>query len=60
MVRRRLITLFCATLALALSWSAQAQDWKSQMKEFRLGLLGGENTQSRLARYDAFKNLLQE
>ena len=26
----------------------------------RIGLLGGENTSSRLARYDAFQHLLQE
>ena len=24
--------------------AAQAQEWKSQVKEFRVGLLGGENT----------------
>ena len=30
------------------------------MKELRIGLLGGENTSSRLARYDAFQHLLQE
>jgi phosphonate transport system substrate-binding protein len=46
--------LVCAPLA------ARAQDWKAQMKEFRLGLLGGENTQSRLARYDGFQKLLQD
>ncbi len=60
MVRRRLIQLFLAALTLAVPLGARAQDWKSQMKEFRLGLLGGENTQSRLARYDAFKKLLEE
>ena len=30
-----------------------------QVKEFRIGLLGGENTQDRLARYDGFQQLLQ-
>ncbi len=39
---------------------AQAQDWKAQIKEFRIGLLGGENTQDRLAQYDGFQKLLQE
>ncbi len=39
---------------------AHGEDWKAQMKEFRIGLLGGENTQDRLKRYDAFQKLLQE
>ena len=39
---------------------AQGEDWKAQVKEFRIGLLGGENTQDRLKRYDAFQKLLQE
>jgi phosphonate transport system substrate-binding protein len=38
----------------------RAEDWKSQVKEFRIGLLGGENTQDRLKRYDAFQRLLQQ
>ncbi len=37
-----------------------AQDWRAQVKEFRIGLLGGENTQDRLKRYDGFQRLLQE
>ena len=40
--------------------TAHAQDWKSQVKEFRIGLLGGENTSNRLARYDGFQHLLQQ
>jgi phosphonate transport system substrate-binding protein len=39
---------------------ALGQDWKGQVKEFRIGLLGGENTQDRLKRYDSFQKLLQE
>lgn len=39
--------------------AAFAQDWKQQVKELRIGLLGGENTSSRLARYDGFQTLLQ-
>src|ERR1700674_2270807 len=39
---------------------ARGQDWKAQIKEFRIGLLGGENTQDRLKRYDAWQKLLQE
>jgi phosphonate transport system substrate-binding protein len=37
-----------------------AQEWKAQVKELRIGLLGGENTQDRLKRYDVFQRLLQE
>ena len=43
-------------LALIASVGAHAQG----VKELRIGLLGGENTSSRLARYDAFQKLLQE
>ena len=39
---------------------ARAENWKTQVKEFRIGLLGGENTQDRLKRYDAFQKLLQQ
>ncbi len=49
-----------AIAALAAPRLARAQDWKDQVKEFRIGLLGGENTQDRLKRYDAFQKLLQE
>ena len=38
--------------------SAHAQSDKP--KEFRVGLLGGENTQDRLARYGKFQELLQQ
>ncbi|MGD0432947.1 MAG: phosphate/phosphite/phosphonate ABC transporter substrate-binding protein [Acetobacteraceae bacterium] len=58
MRRRHLAQLaLISTVVPALAW---AQDWKSQVKEFRIGLLGGENTQDRLKRYDAFQKLLQE
>ena len=70
-MRRRLIQLALAaplllTASALLGFStAQAQepkaeDWKQQVKELRIGLLGGENTSSRLARYDAFQHLLQD
>jgi len=39
---------------------ALGQDWKAQVTEFRIGLLGGENTQDRLKRYESFQKLLQE
>ena len=39
------------------AWRARADD---TLKQFRLGLLGGENTQDRLARYDEFQQLLSQ
>src|SRR5882724_10898132 len=58
MRRRGFTTLALAsTLAPRLTWG---QDWKTQVKEFRIGLLGGENTQDRLKRYDAYQKLLQD
>jgi phosphonate transport system substrate-binding protein len=64
MIRRTVIRFAFAGLALiaplVVPRVARAQDWKQQVKEFRVGLLGGENTSSRLARYDAFQHLLQE
>ncbi len=60
MIRRNIIRLAMAALVGAvLAAPARAQDWKSTVKEFRVGLLGGENTQDRLARYDGFKKLLE-
>lgn len=38
---------------------AVAQDWKATVKEIRIGLMGGENTQDRLRRYDGFQKLLE-
>src|SRR5579872_1302183 len=58
MQRRRFTFLTLA--AVAAPGLAMGQDWKSQVKEFRIGLLGGENTQDRLKRYDAFQKLLQQ
>ena len=51
-------------MALGLSAAAQAQapsaqSYKGTVKQFRVGLLGGENTSDRLARYDEFQKLLQ-
>jgi phosphonate transport system substrate-binding protein len=60
MYRRTLVRLAGAGLLSAASLAARAQDWKEQVKELRIGLLGGENTSSRLARYDRFQHLLQE
>jgi phosphonate transport system substrate-binding protein len=58
MRRRGFISLALASIAAP--GVAPGQDWKSQVKEFRIGLLGGENTQDRLKRYDSFQILLQE
>src|SRR3978361_1229067 len=65
MLRQTVIRRAAAGLALLISLAADAQDskqqdWKTQTKELRIGLLGGENTSSRLARYDNFQHLLQE
>jgi phosphonate transport system substrate-binding protein len=49
-----------ALASIAMPFIAHAQDWKAQTKEFRIGLLGGENTQDRLKRYDAYQKLLQD
>jgi phosphonate transport system substrate-binding protein len=58
MRRRNFARLTLASsLVPGLAWG---QDWKAQVKEFRIGLLGGENTQDRLKRYDSFQKLLQE
>jgi phosphonate transport system substrate-binding protein len=58
-MRRRGFThlALASILTPGLAWG---QDWKTQVNEFRIGLLGGENTQDRLKRYDAFQKLLQE
>jgi phosphonate transport system substrate-binding protein len=61
MLRRSLFGLALATLLPWVSGSqAQTQDWKSSVKVFRVGILGGENTQDRLKSYDGFQKLLEE
>jgi len=61
MLRRELTRAALAAVAvLALAMPTQAQEWKSQVKELRIGLLGGENTQDRLKKHDGFQRLLQE
>jgi phosphonate transport system substrate-binding protein len=60
MIRRIALCLAFVALASIAPWAAGAQDWKQQVKELRVGLLGGENTSTRLARYDGFQRLLQE
>jgi phosphonate transport system substrate-binding protein len=57
MLRRQAIALGAAAAGWALSGQAARADMP---KQFRIGLLGGENTQDRLARYDQFQQLLSE
>ena len=50
-----------AALAAALAFGPGACARRlDKIKEFRVGLLGGENTQDRLARYDRFQKLLEQ
>jgi phosphonate transport system substrate-binding protein len=65
MLRRSLAGLALGATAvvfgsLGLAQQADAQDWKSSIKEFRVGILGGENTQDRLKSYAGFQKLLEE
>jgi phosphonate transport system substrate-binding protein len=60
MFRHIFIHLVAAGVLLLAPITIRAQDWKSQVKELRVGLLGGENTSSRLARYDGFHRLLEQ
>ena len=59
MFRKLATAALAATLAVGLAATALAQSYKDSVKEFRIGLLGGENTTDRLARYDEFQKLLQ-
>jgi phosphonate transport system substrate-binding protein len=58
MFRRGFTNLTLASMVAP--YHAWGQDWKGPVKEFRIGLLGGENTQDRLKRYDSFQKLLQD
>ena len=56
MLRRQAMATGAVALGLGLAGRrARAQT----VKEFRIGILGGENTQDRLTRYDAFQKLLE-
>jgi phosphonate transport system substrate-binding protein len=59
MLHRLSMMAITAALALGLG-TAQADSYKDKVKEFRVGLLGGENTQDRLARYGKFQQLLEQ
>jgi phosphonate transport system substrate-binding protein len=56
MLRRQALALGAATVGLGLAGTARAET----IKEFRVGLLGGENTNDRLTRFDEFQKLLAE
>src|SRR6202789_3677469 len=58
MLRRGLIAQSIVASFL-LGSAAKAQDWRDTIKEFRVGILGGENTQDRLKSYDGFQKLLE-
>ncbi len=63
MLRRtiaRMALVAIAGLGIAMPNASRAEDWKSTVKEFRVGILGGENTADRLKKYDGFQRLLQE
>ena len=61
MLRRTFSTLaVAACLPSLLAPPVRAQDWRDKVKEIRIGLMGGENTQDRLVRFDGFKKLLEE
>lgn len=57
MHRRHLIAMGATAAGLALTGGQSRAAMPSQ---FRIGLLGGENTQDRLARYDEFQKLLSQ
>jgi phosphonate transport system substrate-binding protein len=55
MLRRHVMAMGATALGLGLT-GARAEG----LTEFRIGILGGENTQDRLARYDVFQKLLSD
>jgi phosphonate transport system substrate-binding protein len=61
MLRRLSMVAIAAALAFGTSGIvAQADSYKDKVKEFRVGLLGGENTQDRLQRHAKFQQLLEQ
>jgi phosphonate transport system substrate-binding protein len=57
MLRRQAMAFGGAALGLGLAGTRVRAE---PLPEFRVGILGGENTQDRLARYDQFQQLLSE
>jgi phosphonate transport system substrate-binding protein len=60
MLRKFAAALVAAAVGIVIAAGAQAQSWKDKVPVFRIGLLGGENTQDRLARYNDFQKLLSD
>jgi phosphonate transport system substrate-binding protein len=56
MIARFLVATAAAFIAFAAP--ASAQDWKSQYKTVRIGVLSGENEKDRLQRYGGFKTYM--
>ncbi len=56
MIARLLVATAAAFIAFAAP--ASAQDWKSQYKTVRIGVLSGENEKDRLQRYGGFKTYM--
>jgi phosphonate transport system substrate-binding protein len=59
MLRRTCILAMAAALCLGVG-AARADSSSDNPKVFRIGLLGGENIQDRLARYDQYQKLLSD
>ncbi|MCC7426350.1 MAG: phosphonate ABC transporter substrate-binding protein [Alphaproteobacteria bacterium] len=58
--RRRFASVAALGAAtLAMPGIARAQDWKAQVPQVRIGLLGGENEADRLARYEGFRRHIE-
>jgi phosphonate transport system substrate-binding protein len=57
MLRRQAIATGAVALGFGLGSGRRAR--AQTVKEFRIGILGGENTQDRLTRYDEFQKLLE-
>src|ERR1700704_1719142 len=60
MLRRLSMAALAAGFAFGLAGVAHADSYKDKVKEFRVGLLGGENTQDRLQRHAKFRQLLEQ
>ena len=60
MLRRQALMMGAASLAVGALGLNMTGARAETLKEFRVGILGGENTQDRLTRYDDFQKLLSE
>ena len=60
MLRRQALMMGAASLGVGALGFGVTGARAETLKEFRVGILGGENTQDRLTRYDEFQKLLSE